>query len=243
MNDYIRFHQFNPVSIKIIVNWISSFNEMTIKQIFIPAIVLLAIPGCIKYKDSFLQEENKHKIIALQPLDDYDTEHLGFISEELGVLFARKVVILEPIRMPSAFRLAPNVQYYSADSILNMLSGHLNKEIIEVVGITNKNIFIFTKNENKATTNLWRQNISSVFGFGDYPGNCSVVSDYLFKTTDTKLLRHRLRSVIIHEIGHNLGLDHCAFDKCPMSEENRKIPVLDNSGNDYCDRCKRILNQ
>lgn len=215
-------------------------------HLIILSITILVLPGCIKYKDNFFQEKNKHKIIALQPLDDYDTELLNFVREELGNFYNRKVIVLKPLPISPTFRLAPNSELYSADSILNMLSNFLNNEIIEVVGLTNKNIFILkkteNKTENKTTNRLFDKTVSEVFGFGDYPGNCSVVSDYLIKTTDPIFLRHRLRSVIIHEIGHNLGLDHCTFNKCIMSEENRKIPVLDNSATDYCDLCKRKLD-
>ena len=211
--------------------------------VFITAIIIiLTIPGCIKYKDNFFQEKNRNKIIALQPLDDYDMEQLGSISKEISSFYQRNVIILEPISIPSTFRLAPAIELYSADSILNMFSGLLTDEIIEVVGLTNKSIYILKKHANKTTSKLWGHNVSVVLGFGDYPGNCSIVSDYLFKTKDTTFLRHRLRTVIIHEIGHNLGLDHCTFDGCIMSEENRKFPVLDKSGNDYCDLCKSKLN-
>lgn len=215
---------------------------MTIKQVIIFAIALVIIHGCIKYKDNFFQEKNQHKTIALQPLEEYDTALLNFISTELSNFYNRKVIILNPLPIPPAFRLARDTEIYSADLILDMLSGFLNDEIIQVVGVTHKNIFLLKKNEHESPGRTRGKNVSVVLGLGDYPGNCSVVSDFLFRTNDPKLLRHRLRSVIIHEIGHNLGLDHCAFDKCIMSEENRKIPVLDNSGNDYCDRCKRKLD-
>jgi archaemetzincin len=209
---------------------------------FIPLIIILVIPGCIKQKDNFFQEKNKNKIIALQPLDDYDIEQLSFISKEISNFYNRTVIILKPVNIPSTFRLAQDVELYSADSILNMFSGLLNDGIIEVVGLTHKNIYILKKETNKTTNTLLGHNVTVVFGFGDYPGNCSIVSDYLFKTNDTTIFKHRVRTVIVHEIGHNLGLDHCTRDGCIMSGENGKIPVLDKSGNDYCDHCKRKLD-
>jgi archaemetzincin len=215
---------------------------MRFKHAFISAIIVLVLHGCIKYKDNFFQEKNKNKIIALQPLDDYDIEQLNSISKEIGSFYNRSVIIMKPVNIPSTFRIAPNVELYSADSILNMFTGLLNDEIIEVVGLTTKNIYSLKKNTDKTTGKLWSHSISPFLGFGDYPGNCSIVSDYLFRTNDTTILKHRLKSVIIHEIGHNLGLDHCTVVGCVMSEENRKIPVLDKSGTDYCNLCKRKLD-
>jgi len=212
------------------------------KFVFALILIILLLPGCIKHQENFFQSKNQNRIIALQPLGDYDGEQLSFIRQEISGFYNRKVIILKPISIPTTFRLTPGVELYSADSILNMLSGLLNKEIIEVVGLTNKNIYILKKNTNKTTGKLWSHNVSVVLGFGDYPGNCSVVSDYLFKTNDTTLFKHRLRTVIVHEVGHNLGLDHCTFNGCIMSDENGKIAVLDKSGNDYCDLCKRKLD-
>lgn len=205
--------------------------------------MILVVSGCTRYQDNFLQERNKNKIIALQPLDNYDLYQLTFISKELSNYFKRNVVILKPLPIPFAFRIVPNAELYSADSILNMLSGLLNNEIMEVVGVTSKNIYIKKESSDKIINKPWRNSVSPVFGFGDYPGNCTVVSDYLFKTNETKLFQRRLRTVIFHELGHNLGLEHCIFIKCIMSGENGNISILDNSGNDYCYRCKRKLDQ
>ncbi len=216
---------------------------MKITHVFISVIMLLVISGCTRYKDNFFQERNKNKIIALQPLGNYDLVQLTFISKELSNYYKRQVVILNPVPIPLTFRLAPNAELYSADSILNMLSGLLNTEIIKVVGVTSKNIYIKKESSDKTINELSGNSVSPVFGFGDYPGNCSVVSDYLFKTSATTIFQRRLRTVIIHELGHNLGLDHCIFNKCIMSGENGNIPILDKSGNDYCHRCKRKLNQ
>lgn len=210
-------------------------------SILTTVIILFLSTGCIKHHDSFLLTSNKEKIIALQPLDNYDTEQLHFISTEIGSFYKRKVIILDPITIPSTFRLSKDVELYSADSILNMISGILNNEIMEVVGITHKRIYILKKETNKTNDPFFDYSVSPVFGFGDFPGNCSVISDYMFKTEDTTLFKHRLRVVIIHEMGHNLGLDHCKFNQCIMSDQNGNLFFLDKCGNDYCNKCKSKL--
>ncbi len=61
-------------------------------------------------------------------------------------------------------------------------------------------------------------------------------------STDKELLANRLRKVIIHEVGHNLGLLHCSDDSCLMSELNGNIATLNKKGGDYCINCRRKLN-
>ena len=82
-----------------------------------------------------------------------------------------------------------------------------------------------------------------LFGMAYLPGNSCVVSDNRFRTNDTAIFNHRLRNVIIHEIGHNAGLPHCSDNRCIMSETNGDVSRLDGGGNDYCDKCKKKLNR
>ncbi|MGZ8556739.1 MAG: hypothetical protein ACXWWC_00320 [Chitinophagaceae bacterium] len=205
------------------------------------AIISLLLCSCNRQYDNFLHNKHTQKIIALQPLGEYNTEQLNFISREISSFFGRKVIILKSVTIPESYQLIKNAEIYSADSILNMLSGTLNDEIIEVVGLTHKDIYILKTENNKTDNPLFDYRISPVFGFGDFPGNCSVISDYMFKTTDTTLFKHRLRTVIFHEMGHNLFLDHCSTDECIMSDKNGKISMLDKCENDYCSDCKRKL--
>ena len=205
------------------------------------AIISILLYSCNKQYDNFLLKKNKEKIIALQPLGEYHTEQLNFISHEISSFYKRKVIILNPITIPPTFRLVKDVELYSADSILNMLSGILNDEIIEVVGLTHKNIYILKKEKKKTKNPLFDYSVSDIFGFGDFPGNCAVISDFMFKTKDSTLFKHRLKTVILHEMGHNLDLDHCRFDQCIMSDQNGKLSFLDKCGNDYCHHCKSKL--
>ena len=54
-------------------------------------------------------------------------------------------------------------------------------------------------------------------------------------------LTHRLRTVIIHELGHNMGFPHCSTKNCIMSDANERIQTVDNSADNYCVKCKDKL--
>jgi archaemetzincin len=183
-------------------------------------IICVLLSGCNKYSGNFLKDKNK--IIALQPLGDYDPGELIYIQNEISDFYNRPVIILSQMNIPTSYLMTENDERYSADSILKLLSGLHNGKIAEVVGITHKDIFT-TRKENPEITETFRYpGTKGIFGMGYIPGNACIISDYRIHTTDTMLLKHRLRTVIFHEIGHNLGLGHCPVDRCIMSGATEK---------------------
>ena len=78
-------------------------------------------------------------------------------------------------------------------------------------------------------------------GLGYRPGNSCVVSTFRLKTTNKLLFYKRLEKVVLHELGHNLGLPHCENPKCVMTNAAEKISTVDNANALLCDACaKRI---
>lgn len=213
-----------------------------IAEAFIVIISLLLF-GCNRSRETFFQPGNQNKIIALQPLDDYDTKQLDFISKEIENFYTVRVIILKPAKLPETFRLAKEANLYSADSILDMLSTKLDDEVIEIVGVTHKDIYILKKEKNITNNTLFDNSVQPIFGFADFAGNCAVVTDAMFKSSDIMVFQHRLRTSVIHEIGHNIGLDHCQYERCIMSEQNGKLFALDKSERDYCNYCRKKLKK
>ncbi len=209
--------------------------------IFLLATISLLLTGCSKGRENFFQPGNQNKIIALQPLDDYNPKQLDFIRKEIENFYNVKVIVLQPVNLPESFRLEGEAKIYSADSILDMLSAKLDNEIVEVIALTHKSIFILQKDKTKDP--LFGKGVQPIFGLADFTGNCAVVTDVLFNSIDTAVFQHRLRTTVIHEIGHNIGLDHCASERCIMSEQNGKLSALDKSERDYCDDCRKKLKK
>ncbi len=83
-----------------------------------------------------------------------------------------------------------------------------------------------------------------IFGLGSQPGRTCIVSTFKLKrgVSQQKILE-RLEKVALHEIGHNLGLNHCTNNKeCMMSAANGTIQQVDNEKVWFCEKCRKQLN-
>ncbi|OQP57442.1 matrixin family metalloprotease [Niastella populi] len=204
-------------------------------------IVLLFCATLLSYCSSPVKPEKKHKI-GLQPLEKYDTAQLRFIQQELQLFFKVPVVILKETPIPRSFLNTTKGERYSADSIIKWMAHTAPDSITKVVAITHKDLFT-SKWENGhikkpgSTYAVW-----GIFGLGFKPGRSCVVSDHRLRTHNSAQFHHRLRTVVIHELGHNQGLSHCATEKCIMSDANERIQTVDNSSNEYCTRCNNRLS-
>ncbi|HEV8272847.1 MAG TPA: matrixin family metalloprotease [Chitinophagaceae bacterium] len=196
----------------------------------------LALLATCRQSPSLSLKNNKQKqIIALQPFNDYDESRLNYLALDIRDFYNKQTIILKPVKIPEHF-YDTVIRQYSADSLIMFLSKLRNDSIVEVVGLTHNPIF--TIKEKKGFVSSYDENL---FGYAHQPGNVCIVSDFKFNSDYQTLYFNRLRKVITHEMGHNLGLSHCLNDKCLMSEKNGNTINLDNGGNDYCQKCKNIL--
>lgn len=196
--------------------------------------------GCEKHPFISLHNYNQNKIIAIQPFGDFNNRQLASIRNGISALFRTPVIILKPVDMPLTYRAAGEDRF-SADSLIMFLSKFTNDTIVDVVGLTHNDIYTireYKTREKNVPVVLYEP--KGIFGYGYVSGNSCVVSDYRLMSNDQQLLNDRLRKVIIHEIGHNLGLPHCATDTCAMYEGD--IPALDKCNGNYCNKCRRVLN-
>ena len=78
--------------------------------------------------------------------------------------------------------------------------------------------------------------VEGIFGLGEQPGHCCVVSDFKIKELVPDAYMQSIRNLIFHEVGHNKGLQHCSKSGCLMSEQG-SVAMLINSGN-FCEACR-----
>lgn len=216
------------------------------KTIFIIWVALFILGSCNTTPKIYFQESIQNKTIALQPLEQYNESDLETLKKQISQEFKTKVVILKNVQIPPGFKLPflddPNLNGYYGDSIINFLSHMTNDSITEVIGITRMKIYnykeVVIKLNNKDRT---VSHLSQIFGLGYVPGKACVISDIRLVSLNRELFNNRLRKVVFHELGHNLGLTHCGNEDCIMSETNGDIANLNKPGGDFCESCKKKL--
>lgn len=169
--------------------------------------------------------------INIQPIEFTDGRQLHFIQGQLAAFFHCPVDILQPVAMPPDFLNRAKGERYSADLVLRWLSERRSDSVQLTVGLTRKDIF----------TRKRRDSVWGILGLGGCPGNVCVVSDARFFSTAPKRYEHRLRTLVIHELGHNFGLPHCKSPHCIMNDANEQIATVDSSGDQFCVACRRRL--
>lgn len=107
----------------------------------------------------------------------------------------------------------------------------------------NKNLLIITESDIAIKYKKHNSEEWGIMGLGYRPGKTCVVSTFRVKKNASEtLFKERLIKICIHEIGHNLGLPHCAFDpKCLMNDANGTISQVDKEGVYFCKKCRRKL--
>jgi predicted Zn-dependent protease len=73
------------------------------------------------------------------------------------------------------------------------------------------------------------------------------LTSYLFRRVKKKNRKRYLRymeNLVIHEVGHTLGLDHCPLARCIMADaQGNALRAARLSINEFCPRCTRLLRR
>lgn len=168
--------------------------------------------------------------VAVLPLGDFSPllarKAVGWISNFYPV----EAKELSPVPMPAA-AWYPVRHRYRADSILNILHRFKPAGFNYIIALTHKDI----------SCTSYPYPDWGVLGYGEYPGQTCVVSSYRMKSPaiTEKLYLERLQKVVLHELGHNFGLDHCSAPACLMADAEGTIATVDREKVWICPACSK----
>lgn len=171
-------------------------------------------------------------LVAMGPMDE------GFMGPSRMAIEAQLGVptkVLDPVELPKQ-AYYPKRKRYRAEKLLLFINKELlpNSGCRAIVGMTSVDI-----STTKGSVQDW-----GIFGLGEMPGTACVVSIYRLvkrhKVTKQAGLK-RVVKVVLHEIGHTLGLYHCETPKCLMNDAQGTIKTVDNESGALCDVCQGIV--
>lgn len=153
-------------------------------------------------------------------------------------VYGFEVVFLGERKVPQPFFVNIKSPRYRADSIIAYLKRIKPDTIDYLVGLTAFDIST-TKTDGKGNILTPEYKDWGIFGLGYMPGPACVISSYRLKTNNKELFYNRVKKVVIHELGHNLGLPHCPNKGCVMQDAVERISTIDDEGMELCGECRK----
>ncbi len=192
---------------------------MALKMLGSPVRVRLVAP--LFFLSAVLSaEESGPVVISILPVGSFSPKTIQRLSKDVRAVYSAKVLVLPPKELPSAAYYSPR-RRYRADKLLEFGSS-LNLNTTKLVILTTSDI----------STTAHGARDWGVFGLGQVSGKACVVSTFRLKGS-----YEDLRKVVIHELGHTVGLQHCPTAGCVMQDAKGSIRTLKAETGKFCPDC------
>jgi archaemetzincin len=195
-------------------------------------ILLWYLPGISADNLAGRTDYRAGEIIYVQPLGNIEAGKLKVIHDILGESFKKDVKILPKKTLSKQFRVAEKGQY-SADLIMLWAEEQVPPDAFRFLTVVEEDIF------------SGRYNF--IFGQARIRGKLATVSLYRFTDPSRPLapgeksfFRERIGKLVLHELGHTFGLQHCNNEDCVMAFANSMLE-LDRQSAEFCGDCLRKL--
>ena len=169
--------------------------------------------------------------IVLAPLQTIDAGPLDFLRSRLGGAFGCPVELRPSLTVPARAFDSRRRQYLSS-LLLEELESSSPAPADRVLGVID--------------ADLYAPGLNFVFGQAAMGKGVAVISlarlkqDYYGLPSDEALFWDRALKEAVHEIGHTLGLGHCANRRCVMHFSN-SLPDTDFKQAAFCSNCRPRL--
>ena len=166
--------------------------------------------------------------IGILPIGETDSEVLNRIAENLKTVFTEAEITLatEALAVPEE-AFSKTRQQYRSDIILNAVRSIAKKNgFVRILGVADVDLFI--------------SRLNFVFGQAECPGRAALISlfrlrpEFYGRPSNVQVTIDRGTKEATHEIGHTLGLKHCAnpfsvmYFSSSIFETDRKQSLLCN---------------
>lgn len=175
-------------------------------------------------------------LLWVVPLGNPSPDLVATVVRAVSATFRFKVEVAPPMELPAEAYYAPRKRW-RAEKLLDALDAVAPERAWRVAAITEQPIST-TKDE------IYDWGIA---GLGSMGGKSSVFSSYIFKRFEKSDRRTYLRfmdNLVLHEVGHTLGLPHCPFERCIMADaKGNAVRAARVSINELCPRCYAQIRQ
>jgi len=189
-----------------------------------------------------LKSARTNKTVGIQPLGSFPQVQIDSIQSAIQTQYGYQVVVLPKRELPENCFVQIKSPRYRADKLLKYLKSIRPDSIDFMLGLTATDISTTKKDklgrikQPKSKYEDW-----GIFGLGYRPGSACVVSSYRLSKPNKTI--ERLQKVVVHELGHNLGLKHCTSKlNCVMDDAAETIRTVDAGHITLCDKCKNVLD-
>jgi len=205
--------------------------------------LVLFISACVQSPAKQQQQDKKPTTgttakkdinVAILPMDCPAKELCEILTKQIVLFYGFKAEILAETSLPEcAYYKARN--RYRADTLLNYLLRIRPEKYDYIIGITEKDISCTSEPYED-----W-----GVFGLGFMPGKSCMISTFRLKKNmkSEEHFQERVIKVVLHELGHNIGLDHCPAKNCMMQDAEGTIRSVDEEKIEVCSSCKAKIQK